>query len=87
MWIDRDKVLIIGNSHARRMAIKLWHNLQEDYNVQGLVKPGAALEATLGLEVKDIKSFTKNDVLLMWGSTKDFFLFLANLQSTLQIEQ
>jgi hypothetical protein len=52
------------------MVIKLRHNLEEDYSVQDLVKQGADLEATLGLEVKDIKSFTKNDVLLVWGGTK-----------------
>jgi hypothetical protein len=67
----RHKALIIWDSHARGMAIKLRHNREEDCSVQGLVKPGADLEATLGLEVNDIKSFTKNDVLLVWGGTKD----------------
>jgi hypothetical protein len=67
----RHKVLIIGDSYARGMAIKLRHNLEEDYSVQGLIKPGADLEETLGMGVKDIKSFTKNDVLLVWSCTKE----------------
>jgi hypothetical protein len=48
----RHKILIIADSHARGMVVKLQHNLEEDYSVQGLVKSGAASEATLGPDVK-----------------------------------
>lgn len=41
--IQDTKILIIGDSHARGMVAKLRHNLEEDYSVQGLGKPGADL--------------------------------------------
>lgn len=67
----RHNVFIIGDSHARGIAVKLQHNLEKDYSVTGLVKPGADLSAILSSGVKDIKDFTKNDVVVLWGGTKD----------------
>lgn len=67
----RHKILIIGDSHARGMAAKLRHNLDDDYCVQGLVKPGSDLTAILGSDTKEAKGFTKIDVVVVWGSTKD----------------
>jgi hypothetical protein len=53
------------------MAVKLQHNLEEDYSFQALVKTGANLEATLSPYIKDMKGFTKNNVLIVWGGSKD----------------
>jgi hypothetical protein len=67
----RHKILIIGDSHARGMAAKLRHSLEDQYSVQGLVKPGADLAAVLTSGVKDIKGFSKRDMVIVWGGTID----------------
>jgi hypothetical protein len=40
----KHKILIIGDSHTRGLATNLRHNLNEDYKVQGLIKPGFDLQ-------------------------------------------
>jgi hypothetical protein len=65
------KILIITDSHARGMAAKLRHNLDDNYSVQGLVKPGSDLTAILGSDIKDAKGFTKIYVVVVWGGIKD----------------
>jgi hypothetical protein len=67
----RYKILIIGDSHARGMAAKLRHNLADQYSIQGLVKPSADLAAILASGVKDIKGFSKKDMVIVWGGTTD----------------
>jgi hypothetical protein len=65
------KILIIGDSHTRGLAMNLRHNLNDDHKIQGLVKPGSNLTAILNPNIRDIKGFTKNDVVIIWGGTKD----------------
>jgi hypothetical protein len=65
------KILFVGDSHVRGMEAKLRHNLGDKYSVQGLVKPGADLAAILASGVKDTKDFSKRDVVIVWGGTKD----------------
>jgi hypothetical protein len=61
----------VGDSHARGMAAKLHQNLGDEYSVQGQVKPGANLAAILASCVSDIKDFSKKDVLIVWGGSRD----------------
>jgi hypothetical protein len=51
------------------MAAKLQHNLNDEYSVQGLVKPGADLATILASGVKDIKNYSKKDIVIVWGGT------------------
>jgi hypothetical protein len=67
----RNKILFLGDSHVRGMAAKLQHNLDDEYSVQGQVKPSADLTAILASGVNDVKEFSKKDLVIVWGGTKD----------------
>ena len=43
-----NKIIIIGDSHARGCAQELQHNLGQNSDVQGFVKPGATLQNIRG---------------------------------------
>jgi hypothetical protein len=58
----RNKILIIGDSHTRGFATNLRHNLDDDYNVLGIVKPGSDLTSILSSDI-----LTKNNVVIVWG--------------------
>jgi hypothetical protein len=53
------------------LATNLRHNLNDEYNVQGLVKPGSDLTVILNSDIQNVKDLTKNDVVIVWGRTKD----------------
>ena len=69
--MKRNKVLIIGDSHARGCAQEIRHNLGHDFNVQGNVKPGATLQAIVTTSTDSMKKLTKEDVVVVWGGTRD----------------
>jgi hypothetical protein len=43
----RQRILLLGDSHARKCATDLQHNLGDDYEVTSFVKPGAGMEETV----------------------------------------
>lgn len=47
------------------------NNLKSAYEVQGLVKPGSYLATVLNTAKKNIEELTKNDIVIVWGGTKD----------------
>lgn len=59
--IDRllNKVLILGDSHARNCSQGVKHNLNHKAEVQGIVKPGANMETIVGSSIKSVEKFTK----------------------------
>lgn len=66
------KVSVIGDSHARGCASGLSVNLRNtDYDVYGIVKPGVGLEEITRSAKEDLKCFTKQDVIVVWGGTND----------------
>jgi len=42
---EKRKILIIGDSHARGITSEIQHNLDDGYEIQGIVKPGSDLAA------------------------------------------
>ena len=62
-------MLIIGDSHARLCATNIKSEIKDNYDVQGLVKPGAGVlvNTTNG----DIANLTKNDVVIFCGGAND----------------
>ena len=68
--MKRNKVLIIGDSHARGCAQEIRHNLSHDFNVQENVKPGATLQAIVTTSTDSMKKLTKEDVVVVWGGTR-----------------
>ena len=67
----KKRILITGDSHTRGMATELQHNLDKNYIVEGIVKPGADVEVMLHSNMKYCKNLTNKDILIIWGGTKD----------------
>jgi hypothetical protein len=65
----KHEVLIIGDSHARGCAAEVSANLDEDFEVSGLVMPGSTLEAVTNTAKKEIAPLTRDDVIVVWGGT------------------
>jgi len=66
-----NKVLILGDSHARNCSQGVKHNLNHKAEVQGIVKPGANMETIVGASNKSVEKFTKKDTVEVWGGTHD----------------
>ena len=67
----RQRILLLGDSHARKCATNLQHNLGDDYEVSSFVKPGARMEGILNPTSENVKSLSDNDVLIVWGGSND----------------
>jgi len=66
-----NKVLILGDSHARNCSQGVKHNLNRTAEVQGIIKPGAIMETIVGTSIKSVEKFTKKDTVVVWGGTHD----------------
>ena len=62
---SRQRIVLLGDSHARKCASELHHNLGKDYEVTSFVKPGVGMEEILGSSSESVKSLSKNDVLIV----------------------
>jgi lysophospholipase L1-like esterase len=47
------------------------YNLDSDFEVQGIIEPGAELTTITKTVKKEVKLLTKNDVIVIWGGTRD----------------
>lgn len=65
------KIIIIGDSHARGCSQVVKHNLDQNVDVQGIVKPGANIEVIVNTSTKTIRNFTKKDIVVVWGGSRD----------------
>ena len=66
-----NKVLILGDSHARNCSQRVKHNLCHNAEVQGIVKPGADMETIVSTSIKSVEKLTKKDTVVVWGGTRD----------------
>jgi hypothetical protein len=69
--MKQNKIINLGDSHARRCAQEVQHNLGHDFEVHGIVKPGANTEIIVNTSTKITGKLTKNDVVVVWGGTRD----------------
>ena len=53
------------------MMFSMIHNLDHNVEVQGIVKPGANIEAIVNTSTKNIEKLTKKDIVVVWGGTRD----------------
>ena len=67
----QNKIIIIGDSHARGCAQELQHQLGQGFEVQGFVKPGATSQTVVNTSTKTMEKLTKKDVVVVWGGTRD----------------
>jgi len=67
----RSKIIIIEDSHARGCAQEIRHNLEQEYEIQGNVKPGANLQTIVNTPTESFEKLTNKDVVVVWGGTRD----------------
>jgi hypothetical protein len=65
-----NKIIILGDSHARGCAKEVQHNLGQHFEVQGIMKPGANLQMIVNTSTETMGKLTKKDV-VVWGGTHD----------------
>ena len=66
-----NKIIILGDSHARGCTQEVQHNLGHDFEVQGIVKPRADSEVIVNTSNKITGKLTKKDFVVVWGGTRD----------------
>ena len=67
----KHKIRILGDSHARGLATELKHRLNQEFEIQGVIKPGSTLEKLTNSVSSDLKELTKKDACIIWGGTND----------------
>jgi lysophospholipase L1-like esterase len=69
--VQKPKMLILGDSHARGCAANLKSSLNENFEVTGTLVPGSRLEHITNLARSDISHMNHNDFVVVWGGTND----------------
>jgi len=67
----KQKILVIGDSHACGIASDIQLNLGDDFEIQGIAKPGSDLAAITHTVNRDIGALTKQDAVVVWGGIRD----------------
>jgi hypothetical protein len=67
----KQKIVIIGDSHARNSADELQHNIGSTFTVSSFVKPGAGMGSIVDTMKKDIKKLKRDDDVIIWGGSND----------------
>lgn len=62
---------ILGDSHARGLAIELKYRLNQEFEIQGVIKPVSTLEKLTNSASTDLKDLTKKDACIIWGGSND----------------
>jgi hypothetical protein len=68
---SKSKIVIIGDSHARGMAVEISSCLGRDFEVNGTVMPGARLENITNLSDAEMSTLGNNDAVIIWGGAND----------------
>jgi len=67
----KNKILIMGDSRARRCAANLSPSLNETFEVMGTVMPGFRLEHITSLALREMTHLDRNDHVVISGSMND----------------
>jgi len=65
----RNKIVILGDSHARGCASEVQHHLDNTFEIQGTVKPGANLDGIV--TPLTTSHLTKKDIVVLCGGTRE----------------
>jgi len=65
------KIVIIGDSHARNSVAELQHCLGSTFAVSSFVKPGAGMKAIVDTVKNSIMKLKSDDVIVIWGGSND----------------
>jgi hypothetical protein len=77
----KKKIVVIGDSHARRYATKVSSSLGNTFEVTGTVIPGALLENITKLANSEISALGKRDVVIVIGGANDINKMKPTLDS------
>jgi capsular polysaccharide biosynthesis protein len=69
--VKQRQIIIIGDGHTRGLAHELKYSLGKDFEVNGMVMPGARLENITNLSAEGISTSGKKDVVVIWGGAND----------------
>jgi hypothetical protein len=69
--VIKHEIRILGDSHARGLAKELKHKLNQEFDVQGVITPGATLDKLITSASSDLKTSTKIEACIIWGGTND----------------
>jgi len=67
---DKQKIVIIGDSHIRSCAAELQQQLRRKYSVSGYVKSGAGMDVIVHSVKEEIGKLNGEDVVVVWGGSK-----------------
>jgi hypothetical protein len=67
---DKQKIVIIGDSHIRNCAAELKQQLGRKCSVSGYVKSGAGLDVIVHSVKEEIGKLNGEDVVVVWGGSK-----------------
>ena len=65
------KIVIIGDSHARNSVAELQHCLGSTFAISSFVKPGAGMRVIVDTVKEDIMELKGDDVMVMWEGSND----------------
>jgi hypothetical protein len=74
----KHKILILGDSHAKGLCEKISNSLDSSYSVMGVSKPNADLDAIISLSHFKTDNFSKNDVIIVYGGSRDISINETN---------
>jgi hypothetical protein len=66
-----NKLLIVGDSHARLCATKVKSKIKGSFDDMGIVKPGAGAGVLVNTANSDVANLTKSDVIILCGGSND----------------
>jgi hypothetical protein len=67
--MKKHKIVIIRDSHSRGQAKEVKNHLNKNFEVIGLVKPGAGREILVNSAKSDTMNLTKNDAVVFCGGS------------------
>jgi len=67
----KNKIIILGDSHARGYASEVQHNLDHTFEIEGTVKLGVNLEGIVASSTVITTNLTKKDAVIICGGTRD----------------
>ena len=60
-------IVILRDSHARGCASEVQHNLNSNFEIQGMVKPGTDIKEIITPSTTTTMKLSKKDVVVIWG--------------------
>jgi lysophospholipase L1-like esterase len=69
--IKKKKVIVIGDSHARGLAVELLASLGKNFEVMGSIMPGSGLRHIAGLTIRETRQLQQDEFVIICGGAND----------------